>query len=141
MRHKIGWMLLVLGLTQLAATAGAAASTKESPVADSEGAIERAAPPAEAAPALDLHLVPRQPPVVRDRPIRPAAIPAEPLDRFSASQQDGDGKGLSFGLEVRRRPQLERRAWQVEDDAPGLRDDIERVIEHSTLGVRGTYRF
>ena len=32
-------------------------------------------------------------------------------------------------------------ARNLEADQPGLQDDLERLMEHSTLGVRGIYRF
>jgi hypothetical protein len=131
MRHQIMWILL--GLHH-----GAAADPAVGPVAaDSEAGIERADFP----PALDLRILPRQPPAARVWPIEPGAIGAEGADRYSAAEQDAADEGLSFGLEVKRRPQLESRAWQDEDDAPGLQDDIDRLIERSTLGVRGSYRF
>jgi hypothetical protein len=141
MRHDIIWMLALLGLTHLAAGAGAAGSTNGLLPAEPEAAVKGAAPAAEAPPTLDLRIVPRQPRLAPVKPIAPNAFPAERHDRFGPPQENAAEQGLSFGLEVRRRPQFERRALPNEEDAPGLRDDVERVIEHSTLGVRGTYRF
>jgi hypothetical protein len=140
MRRDIICALALLGLTQLPGGAGAAAAANGLPIAASAATLKRMAPAAAADPALDLRFVPR-PPLPRERPTALPALPAAPFDRFGGPRPESAERGLSFGLEVRRRPQFERRAWQNEENAPGLRDDIERVIEHSTLGVRGSYRF
>ena len=76
-----------------------------------------------------------------DRPIDPDSLGAEGLERYDAAGRDAADEGLSFGFEVKRRPQFENRMRPDEDESPGLQDDFERLIEHSTLGVRGTYRF
>jgi hypothetical protein len=137
------WTLVLLGLPHVAAAAGAAGPSVEQALAEPEAAAsERPATPADDF-ALDLRVVPPKTSNVRTRPIDPHAIGrvVRATDRSGAARQDKAEEGLSFGLEVRRLPPLESRARREEDDAPGLQDDLQRLIEDSTVGVRGTYRF
>ena len=71
----------------------------------------------------------------------PRAIAPGAADRQVEADPHATERGLSFGVEVRPRTQFGSRARQEAADAPGLQDDAERLMERSTIGVRGRYRF
>ena len=138
MFRMIWWTLVLLGLPHVAAADGATGMTAAQGLADHEAAVVRSeAPVTDLSPTFDLSIGPPQLPL-QSPPSGSRAFGAERGNRASADSARGP---LSFGVELQRRRQLESRAWQDDEDAPGLQDDIERLIEHSTLGVRGTYRF
>jgi hypothetical protein len=141
MRRTIWWTLVLLGLPHVAAAAdGTTGQAAAQAFAGYEAATARSeSPSADLPPALDLRLVPRPLPPLQSPPAGSGAPGADRLDHYPRAEP-ADGP-LSFGLELKRRRHVESRAWQDEDDAPGLQDDLQRLIEHSTLGVRGTYRF
>jgi hypothetical protein len=137
MRRKIWWILVLLGLPHVAAAEGMTGATAARALADHEGAVARSETPvADLPPSLDLRILPPQ-----ASPSRSAPAVSRPLGADRAHSADSADGPLSFGLELKRRRQLESRAWQDDEDTPGLQDDIERLIDQSTLGVRGTYRF
>jgi hypothetical protein len=121
MRRGLSWMLVLMALPCVALADGNA--------------------PGEIAPAgplsLDLRLDPAQLPAAA---APPPPIGVAPADRHAAAAPASD-RGLSFGVEVKPRRAAASRALVAQPDAPGLEDDLERLIEHSTLGLRGTYRF
>jgi hypothetical protein len=138
MRRRIWLILILLGLPHVAAadTAGRVAAQA---FADHEAALPRGERSAASfSPALDLQFVPPQPP-----PLQPSATvsPERQADPADHSRADPAAGSLSFGLELQRRRAPESRAWVDDENVPGLQDDIERLIDRSTLGVRGTYRF
>jgi hypothetical protein len=142
MRRLISWTLTLFALPHLAAADVATGSAAGRIDAESESATEASdGRVLEFPPVLDLRIRDRQLPAGQDRPIDPGLLGTEAVERYSAAGRDSADQGLSFGLEVKRRPRLEMRTRPDEDEAPGLQDEIERVIEHSTLGIRGTYRF
>jgi hypothetical protein len=142
MRRLILWTLALLGVPHLAAADVATGLTAGQVLGDAEAANEASDTRVlESPPALDLRISGRQLPTGQDRPIDPGVLGAGGTDRYGADARDSADEGLSFGLEVKRRPQPESRTRPDEDEAPSLQDGIERLIEHSTLGIRGTYRF
>jgi hypothetical protein len=142
MRRLILWTLALLGVPHLAAADVATGLTAGQVLGDAEAANEASDTRVlEFPPALDLRISGRQLPTGQDRPIDPGVLGAGGVDRYGAAARDSADDGLSFGLEVKRRPQLESRTRPDEDEAPSLQGGIERLIEHSTLGIRGSYRF
>jgi hypothetical protein len=141
MRHQIIWVLAVLALPGVAAAEGVQADTADYAGTDlgmqlGESRVERDTPP-----ALDLQVDPSQ------LPAQDLAPGSSPLDAGSAAGVGAAGpppadRGLSFGLELKpHRYAVDGLARNSAVDQPGLQDDVERLIEHSTLGLRGTYRF
>ena len=132
MRHAVLWMVVLASLPCAALADG-----------DAPGAIDPAAS-AEAellvSPALDLRLDAAELPAPALPPGQPA-LEAAPSDRYSTAVPPADDRGLSFGVEVQAHRAADRRALAAQPDEPGVQDHIERLIEHSTLGLRGTYRF
>jgi hypothetical protein len=137
MCRTIWWTLVLLGLPHVAAADGTTGMTAAQAFADHEAAVARSETPVtDLPPTLDLRIAPPQL-SLQSPPSGSRALGAERVDQ-SADSAEGP---MSFGVELQRRRHVESRAWQDEDDAPGMQDDIQRLIEHSTLGVRGTYRF
>jgi hypothetical protein len=137
MSRTLWWTLVLLGLPHVTAADGTSGMTAAQAFADQEAAVARSETPVtDLPPTLDLRIAPPQM-SLQSPPSDSRALGAERVDQ-SADSAEGP---MSFGVELQRRRHVESRAWQDEDDAPGMQDDIERVIEHSTLGVRGTYRF
>jgi hypothetical protein len=137
MSRTIWWTLVLLGLPHVAAADGTSGITAAQAFADQEAAVARSETPVtDLPPTLDLRIGPPQLPL-QSPPAGSRTLGAGRVDQ-SADSARGP---LSFGVELQRRRHVESRAWQDEEEAPGLQDDIQRLIEHSTLGVRGTYRF
>jgi hypothetical protein len=137
MRRKIWWILVLLGLPHVAAAEGMTGAPAAQALADHERAVARSETPvADLPPSLDLRILPPQASPSRSAPTVSRALGADRA--HSADSADGP---LSFGVELKRRRQLESRAWQDDENTPGLQDDLERLIDQSTLGVRGTYHF
>jgi hypothetical protein len=141
MRRRMWWTLLLLGLPRLAAADGASpAAAPGTP--DLQSGIESVeTPAAHPPPGLDLHLDPAGVPPAQELPTVPHAIAPGTADRQVDVEPHAAERGLSFGVELRPRSQFGNRARQDAADAPGLRDDAERLMERSTIGVRGRYRF
>ena len=137
MSRTIWWILVLLGLPHVAAADGTSGMTAAQAFADQEAAVARSETPVtDLPPTLDLRIGPPQ------LPLQNSAAGSRTLGAARADRSGDAARGpLSFGVELQRRRHVESRAWQDDEDAPGLQDDIERLIEHSTLGVRGTYRF
>jgi hypothetical protein len=132
------WTLLLLGLPRLAAADGASPAAEPS-TPDLQPGIESAETPAAIPPpGLDLHLDPTEVPPSQELP---HAIPPGSADRQVEADPHAAERGLSFGVELRPRSQFGNRARQDAADAPGLRDDAERLMERSAVGIRGRYRF
>jgi hypothetical protein len=139
MCRTVWWTLVLLALPHVAAADGTTDLAGAQAFADHEAAIAHSeTPAADLPPSLDLRIAPRQLPLSESPPADSRALAADRLDRYHAQSADGP---LSFGVELKQRRHVDSRAWQDDDDAPGLQDDLQRLIEHSTLGVRGTYRF
>ena len=139
MCRTVWWTVVLLALPHVAAADGTTGQAAAQAFADHEAPSARSGTPvADLPPTLDLRIVPRQLPLPQSPPADSRALGADRLDRYHAQSADGP---LSFGVELKRRRHVDSRAWQDDDDAPGLQDDLQRLIEHSTLGVRGTYRF
>ena len=139
MRHTMWWILVLLGLPRLAAADGGSPAAAPSAPEREPGIESIEKPGAMPAPGLDLHLDPTEVPA-SPQPAPPALAPGI-ADRQVEVDAPAGERGLSFGVEVRPRSQFGTRARQEATDAPGLQDDAERLIERSTIGVRGRYRF
>ena len=142
MRRLILCTLALLGLPHFAVADAVTGSAAGQILAEAEVASGGSASRVlEFPPVLDLRIRGRHVLTDPDRPIDPDLLGAEGLERYDAAGREAADEGLSFGFEVKRRPQFENRMRPDENETPGLQDDFERLIEHSTLGVRGTYRF
>lgn len=142
MRHSVFWTLVLLGLPGLAV-----ADETTSPAAGqispgNEPAVERTETPAAASPAtLDLSIDPTQLPSWHDRPSGPVTIGTDRGRSYPGTAPDAADRGLSFGVEVKPRSGVGSLAREDEPDDAGLQDDLQRLIDRGTLGVRGRYRF
>ena len=139
MRHRLWWMLVLLAMPAVALADNASGPAGERLFPADEAGIERAQSPAAALPHLDLRLDPaplRSP----DPPTDPAAVATDRAERAAGADRPGSDRGLSFGVELRRRS-TDNLAHAGTADAPGLQGNLERLIDRSTLGLRGRYRF
>jgi hypothetical protein len=140
MRQAIVWALVVWAMPGLASAEGVPTAAAAQSMADDDLDLGRAmAPPASA--GLDLRIDPTQLPRSSAPLAGQPAIRAKPAERYTGVDPDPSDRGLSFGLELKPRRSTDGLARNAEPDQPGLQDDVERLIEHSTLGLRGTYRF
>ena len=142
MRHSVFWTLILLGLpgVALAEETTSPAAGQISP--GNEPAVERTETPAPALPpALDLSIDPTQLPSWHDRPSGRVTIGADRGQRYLGTAPDAADRGLSFGVEVKPRSRVGSMAREDEADAPGLEDNLQRLMDRGTLGVRGRYRF
>jgi hypothetical protein len=130
MRAAVLWMLVLAGLPCVAYADG-----NPTGGIDPAGGIESDPFGGQ----LDLHLDAAQLPRPAAAP-PPLAVEPAPDERYIAAPTPVHERGLSFGVEVKPRGR-DSRALVGQHDEPGLQDDVERFIEHSTLGLRGTYRF
>jgi hypothetical protein len=129
----------VLGLPQVAGAAAAIGVAAEPMVAGGAAALERAARGASPA-GLDLRLDARLLRFAQDPPDA-SASEAELADHDAAIYEPDADRGLSFGLEIKPRSRIGALARQDEVEDPSLGDQLQRLIEHPVLGVRGRYRF
>lgn len=142
MRHIVLWTLVLLGLPGIAVAEGTIGPAAGQSSPGNEPAIERTGTSAPAAPqAFDLSIDPTQLPSWHDRPGGPVAIGTDRGQRYSGAAPDAADRGLSFGVEVKPRSRVGNLARETETDAPGLEDNLQRLIDRGTLGVRGRYRF
>jgi hypothetical protein len=142
MRPRTLWTLVLLGLPRLAAPDGATSPAVEPIPPGSQPALETAEEPAAISrPALDLRIDPTQLPASHDPPRRPRPIGPERMDNYPGADQHATESGLSFDVEIRPRSQFGSEARHEAAPTPGLQDDVERMMERSTVGVRGRYRF
>lgn len=132
MRHGFFWMLLVLGLPQVAAAEGAVGADAAPIFPVGAPAIEQA----EAPPGLDLRIDPAQLGAAQHQPLALESDWADDDAEFDAAD-----RGLSFGLEVKPRSRMGALARQDRGEDAGLGDQLQRLIEQPVLGVRGRYRF
>ena len=134
------WMLVVLGLPQVAAAAGVIGAGPTPILPGGTPAIERAEAPAiTAAPGLDLRIDPAQLRSLQDQPYGAPVLESDWADQDA--DLDAADRGLSFGLEVKPRSRLGALARQSGPGDSGLGDQLEKLIEQPVLGVRGSYRF
>lgn len=125
-------ILLALPCAASADQLGAAGSIRP----ESTPAIEGAGAPADAAPVLDLSFDPPLPTEQRPRAVAPHAAPAPP-GRDAAVP-------FSVGVKIKTRPEVGRpasRASSDPEDQQTLTDEVEGIVERSTVGLTGTYRF
>lgn len=141
MRPRALWTLVLLGLPGIAVAGGATGAAAQPLFPVGEPAIERTETAAPASsPALDLRVDPTQLPSAQGPPAGPRALRTDGAQRPGADQHATD-RGLSFGVEVRPRSRVGSLARDDGADAPGLEDDLQRLMDRGTLGVRGRYRF
>jgi hypothetical protein len=138
MGHGFFWMLLVLGLPQVAAAEGAIGAAA-APIPSGAPAIERAEAPGSSPAGLDLRIDLAQLARSQHRLYGAAAIESDLADRYA--EQDAADRGLSFGFEIKPRSRIGALARQDEAEDPSLGDQLERLIEQPVLGFRGRYRF
>ena len=140
MRVKSFWMVVLLGLPAIAMADGAWGAAGEQAGPDGEPSIEGSEPPAVDPAGLDLRIDPSE---------LPAQVPSTGLagpgparaDHHLGAERSATDRGLSFGFEVQRRGRVDSPARTSESDEPGLQDNLERLIDRSAIGLRGTYRF
>ena len=141
MRDGIVWILALVALPGVALAndvqTGAAVGSLADTARPSAGAEAEARATSS---GLDLHLdplpLPAQVPADGPRAIAPNAP-----ERHNGTEPQAADRGLSFGLELRRRNWADNLARAGEPDEPGLQDHLERLIDRSALGLRGKYRF
>jgi hypothetical protein len=139
MRDGIVWIFALLALPGIAAANGARPDAALGSLADNLGVS--AGVDATAAPTgLDLEVDPLPPAAQGASNGARAIAPARP-ERYTGAESQASDRGLSFGLELRRRNASDNLARVAEPDEPGLQDDLERLIDRSGLGLRGRYRF
>lgn len=139
MRDGIVWILAVVALPGIAAANGVPPGAVIGSLADTANAsagVEAAAAPS----GLDLQIdaLPLAAPGASND--ARAIAPTQP-ERYSGAEPQAAGRGLSFGVELRRRNTADNLARAGEPDESGLQDDLERLIDRSALGLRGKYRF
>jgi hypothetical protein len=140
MRRAFCWILLVLALPQVAGAAGATGVAAEPMVAGGAATVERAARGASPA-GLDLRLDARLLGFAQDSQDGASASEAEWADDDAAIYEPDPDRGLSFGLEIKPRSRIGALARQDGAEDPSLGDQLQKLIEHPVLGVRGRYRF
>jgi hypothetical protein len=141
MRRAFFWILLVLGLPQIAGAAAATGVAAEPMVAGGAAAVERAGRGASSAAGLDLRLDARLLGFAQDSPDDWSASEVEWADHDAAISEPDPDRGLSFGLEIKPRSRIGALARQDDAEHPSLGDQLQRLIENPVLGVRGRYRF
>jgi len=132
-------MLALLAMPAGAAADNATGAAGERSIAAGEAGSERAGSPVVAPSDLDLRLDPA--PLRPRQPSSSAAIAPERADRGAGAGRPGAERGLAFGLELRPLRSADSLARTGAADEPGLGDNFERLIDRSTLGLRGKYRF
>ena len=139
MRDEIVLIFALLALPGIAAANGARPDAALWSVADNQG-VSAGVDAAAAPTGLDLEIDPLPLPAQGASNGARAIAPARP-ERYTGAESQAADRGLSFGLELRRRNAADNLARVSEPDEPGLQDDLERLIDRSALGVRGKYRF
>jgi hypothetical protein len=140
MRRALFWILLVLGLPQVAGAAAAIGVAAEPMVAGGAAALERAARGTSPA-GLDLRLDARLLRFAQDPPDGASASEADWAEDDAAIYEPDPGRGLSFGFEIKPRSRIGALARQHETEDPSLGDQLQKLIENPVLEVRGRYRF
>jgi hypothetical protein len=140
MRHAFLWILLVLGLPQVAA-AGATGLAAEPMVAGGRAALERAEARGRSPAPLDLRIDASVLRFGRDSQSGGSASEAEWADHDAGSYEQYPDRGLSFGLEIKPRSRIGALARHDQAEDPSLGDELQKLIENPVLGVRGRYRF
>jgi hypothetical protein len=102
-----------------------------------QSALASADPSKHAAPGLDLSF---DPAVAAERVGGPLVQPVEPGPRDSAADAP-----FSLGVDIKTKTRRDVRSpatWtSAREEAPTLADKVEGIVERSTIGVTGTYRF
>jgi hypothetical protein len=140
MRRAFFWILLVLGLPQVAGAAAAIGVAAEPMVAGGAAALERAARGTSPA-GLDLRLDAGLLRFAQDPPDGASASDAGWAEDDPAIYEPDPDRGLSFGFEIKPRSRIGALARQDETEDPSLGDQLQKLIENPVLGVRGRYRF
>jgi hypothetical protein len=135
------WILLVLGLPQIAGGAAGIGLAAEPMVAGGEAALEPAGARGSVPADLDLRIDARLLRFAQDSPDGASAIEAELADRDAGLYEPDPDRGLSFGFEIKPRSRIGALARQDETEDPSLGDQLQKLIENPVLGVRGRYRF
>lgn len=121
-------LLFVLPCAAHAQQTGAAIRPEVKPAIEAEAT-------ADAAPVLDLRFDPA-PAAASPRPVAPQS------DRTPSSRE---AKGpFSVGLDIKNRRNVGSPAARATAERPGpptLADKVEGIVERSSIGVTGTYRF
>ena len=140
MRHKALWTLVLLGLPQIAAAQDPSVVVPIFPGGEPE--IESAeAPGTASSPEFDLRIDPSQLPSSGNPSSAPGAVEGEQADRYTGADQRSADRGLSLGLEVKPRSGIGSLARKDDTETPSLQQELQRLIERPTFGVRGRYRF
>jgi hypothetical protein len=140
MRHGMLWTLAFLVMPALAAAEGVQVNAVDAARTDTAPDSGQHTGASDTPFGLDLRIDPTQLPgeaLAAD----PAPIGSRPAEHHGVAAPPAAERGLSFGVEVQPRRATDGLARNLEADQPGLQDDLERLMEHSTLGVRGIYRF
>jgi hypothetical protein len=141
MRRVFFWILLVLGLPQVAGAAAAIGVAAEPMVAGGAAALERAGTGGSSPAELDLRLDARLLGFAQHSPDDWSASAAEWADDDAAIYEPDPDRGLSFGLEIKPRSRIGALARQDDAEDPSLGDQLQKLIENPVLGLRGRYRF
>jgi hypothetical protein len=103
---------------------------------ESMQALERIDAATGAPPVLDLSYDPPVPAELGPQPVMPDATPA-PAEHAAEAP-------FSLGVKIKTRREVGgpvRRVASDPEEPPTLTDKVEGIVERSTIGVTGTYRF
>jgi hypothetical protein len=137
MRRRIWWMVMALALP-----CGAASVAAEEMLPG--GALDLdplQAPDTAPSPALDLQPDPLDLPPVQAPSVSADGFGANLSEHRVSADEAGSDRGLSFGFEIRPRSPLGNLARKDEVQDPTFTDQLQKVIERPSFGVRGRYRF
>lgn len=139
MRDGIVWILALAALPGIAAANGVQTGATVGTLVD-DASVSTGGEAAVAPSGLDLHLD-ALPLPAEGAPNGAGAIAPKQPERYTGAEAQAAERGLSFGVELRRRNSADNLARAGEPDEPGLQDNLERLIDRSALGLRGMYRF
>jgi hypothetical protein len=140
MRRVLFCILVMLGLPQVAAAAGAIGVPAVPPMAG-DWSLERTQGRAAPARGLDLGIDGAQ--------LRLAQSLPDDVQGGRSPRKQGDvgpyeprsDRGLSFGFEIQPRSRMGALARKDEVEDPNLGDQLEKLMERPVFGFRGRYRF
>jgi hypothetical protein len=139
MRRGVLWILIVLGLPQVALAEGGTGSAAPIVPGGELAADADATSGAPSGRGLDLWLDPRQLPEWQEPQYDASGLESDWAD--SDTELDAADRGLSFGLEIKPRSRIGALARQDEPGDSGLGDQLEKLIERPVFELRGRYRF